>query len=149
MTASEQFHRDLEALRNKYPECYIEAWMPEDFSLRFVKILDRDTCERISQLLEDRFDANYGTDWSRIEECTDIALEEQSLSPARRRFCVGCEVEFSERDSDSERPESFCSRVCDRDYHRNLAGSRDCPVLIARDRENPQLRKTRNFSGRK
>lgn len=71
------FYKDLDKLREKYPMCYIEAWTPEDF----VRSLDGEDEEyedtklnwndpnyiSISNELYDGFDANYGTNWTRIQ----------------------------------------------------------------------------------
>jgi len=68
------FYDDLKKFRAKYPMCYIEAWTPEDF--------DRDEnggevensnwelrlWNRIAARLGFEFDAEVGTNWTRVEE---------------------------------------------------------------------------------
>lgn len=67
------FHDDLQALREKYPMTYIEAWTPDDF----VFDPDSDTTpapvdwnhpfhEITADNLRRHFDAEIGTNWDRI-----------------------------------------------------------------------------------
>jgi len=69
MNLQEQFQKELESLRNKYPMCYIEAWTPEDFNTSLATNLnwEDDTCIEIAQELYDSFDANDGTSWTSLD----------------------------------------------------------------------------------
>ena len=77
------FHDDLQALREKYPMTYIEAWTPDDFVSDSDKddddYDDDDTApapvnwnhqlhEITADNLRRHFDATIGTNWDRIRE---------------------------------------------------------------------------------
>lgn len=73
------FEAALRKLREEYPEFYIEVWGPYDFVCGYRRDLHLSHDEIMAELLEkqdewpvvvdelhDGFDANYGTNWDRI-----------------------------------------------------------------------------------
>lgn len=74
------FYDDLREFKEKYPECYIESWTPEDYSSVNHDIENEDAdidypepnwsdelWVNVSNKLEHDFDANNGTNWNRLE----------------------------------------------------------------------------------
>ena len=72
------FYKELKAMQEKYPMCYIEAWTPEDYDSVDADY-DNDEVETeadwndqdhigTTTSLYNSFDANYGTNWDRIRE---------------------------------------------------------------------------------
>jgi hypothetical protein len=70
---STTFYDDIQALREKYPMVYIEAWTPDDF------VVDEDMNQppepvdwndprhaATAAALDRHFDAEYGTNWDRV-----------------------------------------------------------------------------------
>ena len=73
------FEKALRKLREEFPEFYIEVWGPYDFVCGYRRDLHLSHDEIMAELLEkqdewpvvvdelhDGFDANYGTNWDRI-----------------------------------------------------------------------------------
>jgi hypothetical protein len=74
------FETALRKLRDEYPEFYIEVWGPYDFvgaanrneflshDLIMAEIIEReDEWPEVVNELHEGFDANYGTNWNRLE----------------------------------------------------------------------------------
>jgi hypothetical protein len=74
------FEKALRKLREEYPEFYIEVWGPYDFvcavnraeflshDLIMAEIIEReDEWPTVVAELQEGFDANYGTNWDRLE----------------------------------------------------------------------------------
>jgi hypothetical protein len=74
------FEKALRKLREEYPEFYIEVWGPYDFvcaanrneflshDLIMAEIIEReDEWPEVVNELHEGFDANYGTNWNRLE----------------------------------------------------------------------------------
>ena len=78
------FHDDLREFKEKYPECYIECWTPEDYSSIKHDLENENENENenidypesnwsdelwinVSNKLEHDFDANNGTNWDRLK----------------------------------------------------------------------------------
>ena len=57
-----KFAEALTQLQNQFPECYIEAWTPEDFGT----VSKPDESRDIVSNLECNFDANVGTNWDSL-----------------------------------------------------------------------------------
>jgi len=75
-TTPNLFLKDLQTLRAKYPQCYLEAWMPSDFRGTETdndEGLDWDSADAVDVAvrLADKFRAEYGTDWNRIAAIVD------------------------------------------------------------------------------
>ena len=80
---NKDFQKDLAALRQKYPMCYVEAWTPEDFCSEAVTgkeclVFDwyDPAHELTAEILYESFDANLGTCWASVED----ALSDPSLN---------------------------------------------------------------------
>lgn len=73
------FWKELKAMQEKYPMCYIEAWTPEDYDSvdadydedekEVEANWDDDSHIKTTNSLYHSFDANYGTNWDRIRYC--------------------------------------------------------------------------------
>ena len=74
------FEKALRKLREEFPEFYIEVWGPYDFvcaanrneflshDLIMAEIIEReDEWPDVVTELQEGFDANYGTNWDRLE----------------------------------------------------------------------------------
>lgn len=70
------FLSDLFELQQKYPECYIEAWTPEDYEAKSKEPLTIRECMVVSNYLYNYVDANEGTTWSKIEHYVQKTLED-------------------------------------------------------------------------
>ncbi len=85
---NQQFQDDLEALKVKYPMCYIEAWTPDDY-VSAVEHGTKEQKEAFSEQLQgadwtdERYvdttislarglDANHGTNWERLRDCLQL-----------------------------------------------------------------------------
>lgn len=77
---NEAFQADVRALQAKYPMCYVETWNPDDWQQYLTPevaeeedehILSADWTDpvhlQIATHLHRYFDAQYGTDWGRLE----------------------------------------------------------------------------------
>jgi hypothetical protein len=72
------FYEDLKNFKEKYPECYIECWTPEDYS-SIKHDLENENIDypetnwsdelwiNVSNKLDHDFDANNGTNWDRLK----------------------------------------------------------------------------------
>jgi len=77
----QDFLTDLFALQQKYPECYIEAWTPEDYSTVTqqdfpVHRLSIGQCEIVSSNLYNYADANEGTTWDKVKHFVNKTIKE-------------------------------------------------------------------------
>ena len=61
------FHKELKKFQNKYPECAITAWMPDDFQDRASKKLTKEDNLNIAEELVNSFDAEIGINWDVID----------------------------------------------------------------------------------
>lgn len=68
------FFLDLEALKDKYPMCYIESWTPGDFdsivkkaSSSWLRTKHVETANKLGH----NFDAGLGTNWDRVFEAAE------------------------------------------------------------------------------
>jgi hypothetical protein len=59
------FLRELAALREAYPMCYVEAWTPDDYG-DGMKWNDP-AARGVAECLYAGFDANVGTNWDRVD----------------------------------------------------------------------------------
>lgn len=66
------FFQKLEALRAEFPMCYLEAWCPDDFELKWNSPKAVDVADHLFR----RFDANEGTNWMRIKDAKECVAEE-------------------------------------------------------------------------
>ena len=79
MNLAQSFYTELDALRKKYPMCYIEAWTPDDFVCNAATGKDDEEDGEasaadwedpahvgVAENLYDSFDANLGTNWDAI-----------------------------------------------------------------------------------
>ena len=88
------FHDDFQALREKYPMVYLEAWTPDDFVFHEGDTDDAPSVdwnhpfhETTADNLRRHFDATIGTNWDRIRyESVSIAFR-----PAIRLLIPNCE----------------------------------------------------------
>lgn len=72
----QDFLTDLFALQQKYPECYIEAWTPEDYSTQTKQNLTLNQCTIVSSNLYNYADANEGTTWDKIKYMVEKTIQE-------------------------------------------------------------------------
>ncbi len=72
------FLEDLFALQQRYPECYIEAWTPEDYETKAGRQLTIREAMIVSNYLYNYMDANEGTSWKTIEEYVKKTLDDHS-----------------------------------------------------------------------
>jgi len=72
------FLHDLFDLQQKYPECYIEAWTPEDYETKANKPLTIRESMVVSNYLYNYCDANEGTTWDKIDFYVKKTLDEHS-----------------------------------------------------------------------
>jgi hypothetical protein len=69
----DKFLKELHKLQEKYPECFIDAYVPSDYNWIVAeydkpseKELTKGQCIRISEVLYDSVDAHTGTNWDKI-----------------------------------------------------------------------------------
>jgi hypothetical protein len=87
------FEKALRKLRDEFPEFYLEVWGPYDFvvgvnreefqshDLIMAEIIEReDEWPEVVTELHEGFDANYGTNWDRI----DITVKEVRRNASKR-----------------------------------------------------------------
>jgi hypothetical protein len=60
------FSGELKALQDKYPDHFIDAWIPEDFQMMTDKHLSADDCKKVAAWCYDCVDANTGMNWQTI-----------------------------------------------------------------------------------
>jgi len=72
---SKQFHKDLEELSKKYPQCVVSAWMPVDYQSLCERKLTEGELNEIANKLRDSEDANVGISWSVIEDVISEVLK--------------------------------------------------------------------------
>lgn len=72
------FLTDLFALQQKYPECYLEAWTPEDYCAKSPRVLTIRESMIVSSYLYNYVDANEGTTWNKVEGFVKKTLDEHS-----------------------------------------------------------------------
>ncbi len=72
------FLDDLFALQQNYPECYIEAWTPEDYEAKSNRPLTMRESMIVSNYLYNYVDANKGTTWKKIEKYVKKTLDEDN-----------------------------------------------------------------------
>jgi len=74
----QDFLVDLFALQQKYPECYLEAWTPEDYCAKAPRDLTIREAMIVSNYLYNYVDANLGTTWNKVENFVKKVLDEHS-----------------------------------------------------------------------
>lgn len=87
------YQKDLRALQQKYPMCYIESWVPEDFASDYGSddgLVDWNDPRWVDVVgsLERSFDANHGTNWERIASVVDDVgglKESVSIEEAKKK----------------------------------------------------------------
>lgn len=62
------FMTEFLALQQKYPECYVEAWTPEDYNAKTERPLTTREAIIVSSNLYNYADANEGTTWNKVEK---------------------------------------------------------------------------------
>lgn len=72
------FLTELFALQQKYPECYLEVWTPEDYSAKAPRDLTIRESMIVSNYLYNYVDANEGTTWKKIEEFVKKTLDDHN-----------------------------------------------------------------------
>lgn len=85
------FFADLQELRNKYPQVYLEAWTPDDYEFIRENKNDSESAWDSEALLADwsepqwiavadqlyhQFDANNGTSWLTLEHAIESSVEQ-------------------------------------------------------------------------
>lgn len=73
----QDFLTDLFALQQKYPECYLEAWTPEDYCAKSSRNLTIGEAMIVSNYLYNYVDANQGTTWNKVEKYVKKVLDEE------------------------------------------------------------------------
>jgi hypothetical protein len=76
--SSQAFLSELFALQQKYPECYIEVWTPEDYCAKAPRDLTIRESMIVSNYLYNYVDANEGTTWNKIEKYVKKTLDDHS-----------------------------------------------------------------------
>lgn len=76
--SSQAFLSELFALQQKYPECYIEVWTPEDYCAKAPRDLTIRESMIVSNYLYNYVDANEGTTWKKVEEFVKKTLDEHN-----------------------------------------------------------------------
>lgn len=74
----QDFLTDLFALQQKYPECYLEAWTPEDYCAKSSRDLTIRESMIVSNYLYNYVDANQGTTWNKVEKYVKKVLDEHA-----------------------------------------------------------------------
>ena len=72
------FLKELFDLQQRYPECYIEAWTPEDYEAKAGRQLTVREAMIVSNYLYNYVDANAGTTWDKIEKYVKKTLDDHS-----------------------------------------------------------------------
>jgi hypothetical protein len=72
----DKFLEDLHKLQDKYPECFIDAYMASDYVWCSNKELTKGMCIRISELLYDSVNAHEGTNWNKIHRIISNLIKE-------------------------------------------------------------------------
>lgn len=72
------FLESLFALQKSYPECYIEAWTPEDYETKAGRQLTIRESMIVSNYLYNYVDANAGTTWDKIEKYVKKTLDDHN-----------------------------------------------------------------------
>jgi len=68
----------LFTLQQNYPECYIEAWTPEDYEAKVNRPMTMHESKTVSNYLYNYVDANEGTTWNKVENFVKKVLDEHS-----------------------------------------------------------------------
>jgi hypothetical protein len=71
-----EFLTELFALQQKYPECYLEVWTPEDYCAKAPRDLTTREAMIVSNYLYNYVDANQGTTWKKVEHYVKKVLDE-------------------------------------------------------------------------
>ena len=74
----QDFLTELFALQQKYPECYLEVWTPEDYCAKAQRDLTTREAMIVSNYLYNYVDANEGTTWKKVEHYVKKVLDEHS-----------------------------------------------------------------------
>lgn len=72
------FFSELFALQQKYPECYVEAWTPEDYRVKAPRFLTTRESMIVSNYLYNNVDAHKGTTWKKVGEFVKKTLDEHN-----------------------------------------------------------------------
>lgn len=72
------FLEALFALQQTYPECYIEAWTPEDYEAKAGREITIREAMVVSNYLYNYVNANEGTTWNKIEKYVKKTLDDHS-----------------------------------------------------------------------
>lgn len=74
-----KFMSELFALQEKYPECYVEAWTPEDYNAKTKRSLTTREAMIVSSYLYNHYDANNeGTTWNKVEGIVKKTIDDHS-----------------------------------------------------------------------
>jgi hypothetical protein len=75
-TREDKFLKELHKLQQKYPECFIDAYVPSDYNWCSNKELTKGMCIRISEVLYDSVNAHEGTNWNKINRIISNLIKE-------------------------------------------------------------------------
>jgi hypothetical protein len=79
----DKFLKDLFKLQKKYPECFIEAYMPADYRGISDKDLTKGMCVRISEMLYDSSSLHEGTNSNKISGIISKAIKSYGNGKAK------------------------------------------------------------------